>query len=150
MLALIRVENEARSARSSSDRDNTTKSSDNPTRSQSRSENQNAHSSGLGSPHTSVVNASVPEDESVSVESGQSGAEPEFQMQPDDEASPSDEHPPLVAMTGGPELVDCTPSGPRRELEIPGREDDTITRDRPAEEEMNQESPAAVKGRSSE
>lgn len=95
-----------------------------------------------------MVNTSVLEAGSVAVETRQPGTEQEFRRQP-----PSDEYPPSVAITGGPELVDSTPSGPKREPEMPGREDDAIqvTRnDRPAEEKTNKESTAAVEGRSSE
>lgn len=98
-----------------------------------------------------MVNTSVPEGGSVAVEAGQPVTEPELRRQPDDEASPSDEHSPLAAITGRPELVDSTPSDPNREPEVFGREDDADTRnDRPAEEEKNKESPAAIEGRSSE
>lgn len=117
-------------------------------RSQSRRENGDEHSSVSGSPHGSMVNTSVLEAGSVAVETRQPGTEQEFRRQP-----PSDEYPPSVAITGGPELVDSTPSGPKREPEMPGREDDAIqvTRnDRPAEEKTNKESTAAVEGRSSE
>lgn len=122
-------------------------------RSQSKSENRNEHGSVSGSPHGSVVNISVPDAGSVAVKTGQPGTEPESRRQPDDEASPSDEHSPSAAITGGPEVVDSTPSGPSREPEIAETEDDAVTRhDRLAEEEMNKTSPAAVEdeGRSSE
>lgn len=122
-----------------------------PPRSQSRSENQIEHGSASGSPHGSMVNTSVPAAGSVAMETGQPSNEPELRRQPNDEASPSDEHSPSAATTGGPELVDSTTSGPSREPEMPGREENAITRnDRPAEEKMNKESPAAVEDRSSE
>lgn len=113
--------------------------------SQSRSENRNEHGSVSGLPQRSMVNTSVPDAGSAAVETRQPGTEPEFRRQPDDEASPSDKHSPLAAITGGPEVVDSTPSGPNREPEIAEIEDDTVTRnDQPAEEDKNKESPVAV------
>lgn len=96
-----------------------------------------------------MVNTSIPEAGSVTVEIRQPGTEQEFRRQPDDAVSPSDEHSPSAAITGGPELVE---SDPNRDPEMPGREDDAVARnDRPAEEEMIEESPAiVVEGRSSE
>lgn len=120
-------------------------------RSQSKSENRNEHGSVSGSPHESMVNTSVPEGGSAAVEAGQPGTESGLRRQPGNEASPSDEHSSTTAITGGPELVDSTPSVPNRGPGKPGREDDVVTRsERPAEEEINKEAPAAVEGQSSE
>lgn len=99
-----------------------------PPHSQSSSENLFEHGSVSGLPQRSMVNTSVPDAGSATVETGQPVAEPEFRRQPDDEASPSDEHSTLAAITGGPEVVDSTPSGPNREPEIAETEDDAVTR----------------------
>lgn len=153
VLALLREEKEAERARRRAEEEHSPERNSESPRSQWRSENQNEHGSVSGLPHGSMVNISVPEGGSAAVEAGQPGTEPEFRRQPDDEASPSDEYSPSAAITGGPELVDSTASGPtrNREPEMPRREDDAITRnDRLAEEEKNKESPAAVEGQSSE
>lgn len=145
VLALRREEIRTEGGRRSAEEEHSPERNVDPPRSHSRSENRNEHGSISGSPHESMVNTSVPEAGSATVETGQPVAEPEFRRQPDDEASPSDEHSTLAAIIGGPEVVDSTPSGPNREPEIAETEDDTVTRnDQPAEEEMKKESPVAV------